>query len=83
LELNLTRPSQKEDSVLERLSSTARRVRRGRPITFAYTRPLSPQDLSGMTGLLADEVEVAPAVAPGAERSRKSLGAWLLGLFGR
>lgn len=30
-------------------------------MTFAYTRPLSPIDLSGITGLLGDEAPVAPA----------------------
>lgn len=27
---------------------------RARRLTFAYTRPLSPADVSGMTGVLAD-----------------------------
>lgn len=34
-----------------------------RPMTFAHTRPLSPSDLSGITGLLTDEApraQVAP-----------------------
>lgn len=38
--------------MIERLPAHARRVR---PMTFAYTRPLSPEDVSGITGLLVDE----------------------------
>lgn len=32
-----------------------------RPLTFAYTRPLSPADISGITGLLQDEPLTRPA----------------------
>lgn len=38
--------------MIERLPAHARSKR---PMTFAYTRPLSPADVSGITGLLADE----------------------------
>lgn len=44
--------------MVERVPSR-HQVVRVRPITFAYTRPLSPADVSGMTGRL-----MAAATAP-------------------
>lgn len=49
--------------MIERLIPHAHVARR--PMTFAYTRPLSPLDLSGITGLLSDEAPAAPARAHG------------------
>lgn len=47
--------------MIERLAPTTRVIR---PLTFAYTRPLSPTDLSGITGLLSDTSPQAPGLPP-------------------
>jgi len=55
--------------VIERLQSR-HQVVRVRPITFAYTRPLSPAELSGMTGRLL----AAPAPLRKSSRIQTALG---------
>ncbi|HEY9854552.1 MAG TPA: hypothetical protein V6D05_02355 [Stenomitos sp.] len=51
----------------ERLIMPARVGRR--PLTFAHTRPLSPTDLSGITGLLADEAPKAQVAPRGIQKA--------------
>ena len=46
--------------MIERLPSR-HQVVRVRPITFAYTRPLSPADVSGITGRLMTATATTPA----------------------
>lgn len=45
--------------MIERLPSR-HQVVRVRPITFAYTRPLSPADVSGITGHLVAATAIPP-----------------------
>lgn len=45
------------------------RARIGRRMTFAHTRPLSPTDLSGITGLLQDEAPGVQAAPKGLQRA--------------
>ncbi len=42
-----------------------RQITARRPMTFAHTRPLSPTDLSGITGLLSDEAPKSAAAPSG------------------
>lgn len=51
----------------QRLTTTARVGRR--PMTFAHTRPLSPTDLSGITGLLQDEAPPVQAAPKGLQKA--------------
>jgi hypothetical protein len=55
--------------VIERLPSR-HQVVRVRPTTFAYTRPLTPADVSGMTGRLV----AAPVVTRKASPFQEALG---------
>ena len=50
----------------ERLTPHARV---GRRMTFAHTRPLSPTDLSGITGLLHDEAPKTQAAPMGLQKA--------------
>ena len=51
-----------------------------RPLTFAYTRPLSPADLSGITGLLTDGAAPRPSLpSKGFKKLAQRFKDWLNG----
>lgn len=60
--------------MIECLPSNPRLVR-ARPLTFAYTRPLSPQDVSGITGRLQADA-AKPVKASGAKRLLDVFKGW-------
>lgn len=63
--------------MIERLAPAPRVVR---PLTFAYTRPLSPTDISGITGLLNDEPVRQPnAPTTGVQKFAQRFKNWLKG----
>lgn len=61
--------------MIECLPSNPRHLR-ARPVTFAYTRPLSPQDVSGITGRLQEDA-VTPVRASCAKRLLVVFKGWL------